>query len=425
MDGNKYEYGPTAKVPKDLAGWAQWSKLLDERSGLIRHAYTIIENREPITGDPLKRWLQGPAEARLNMLADDGSFAALKLSERARDLKKRMADAQANFTTTLVAKDLPKRRETKLLQRGEYNLPTGDPLQPGVVSVMGSLPQDSAKSRLGLAQWLTSRDHPLVARVLVNRIWQRLFGYGLVRTPEDFGLQGQQPTHPELLDWLAVQFKANGYRIKPLHRLIMKSAAYRRSSSVNASLFNSDPDNRYLTRFSRRRLTAEEIRDSLLVAGRNLDPSLGTSHPFPAEATWTFTQHNPFSAVYETNRRSAYLMVQRQRRHPFLALFDGADPNSSTAARQTTTVPTQALYFLNDPFFHDQAGRFADGVLKDANDDDTRIEQIFHRLFQRPPLQDERSLAKQFLQQHPDQSHERWKAYARVLLASNEFLYLD
>ncbi|MCB9921977.1 MAG: PSD1 domain-containing protein [Planctomycetaceae bacterium] len=306
----------------------------------------------------------------------------------------------------------------------------GDPEQLGEevprrwLSAFGAqaVSTDGGSGRRELADWVV--EHPLFARVMVNRIWQWHFGHGIVATPNDFGSRGEAPTHPELLDWLAAQFRAGGYRIKPIHRLIMNSAAYQRSSTTNTMHVESDPDNRWLSRFTRRRLTAEEIRDSLLAASGQLDLSVGEAHPFPPEASWTFTQHNPFNAIYETNRRSVFMMVQRQQRHPYLALFDGADPNSSTATRQTTTVPTQALYFLNAPFFHDQATALAE-LTEHQVEDATRTEFIFDRLFQRDPTTSEREATATFLANYPGTLHEKWSAYARVLMASSEFLYID
>jgi len=306
----------------------------------------------------------------------------------------------------------------------------GDPEKPGEVvprrwlNVFAgeSVPDDAGSGRRQLGDWIAR--HPLAARVLVNRVWQWHFGQGLVRTPNDFGARGERATHPELLDWLAAQFIARGHSLKALHRLIMHSAAYQRSSSIPAGAATIDPENRLLSYFPRRRLTAEEMRDSLLSVSGQLDPSPAEAHPFPPEATWTFTQHNPFNAVYETNRRSAYLMVQRQRRHPFLALFDGADPNASTPVRQTTTVPTQALYFLNDPFFHAQAG-FIAASLQQQPDAAARIHLAYRLLFQRSPDSVEQERASSFLLDYPAAPDEQWAAWIRVLLASNEFQHLD
>src|SRR5206468_9698451 len=168
----------------------------------------------------------------------------------------------------------------------------------------------------------------------------------------DFGARGKPPTHPELLDYLAAGFAESGWSIKAMHRLLLLSATYQLASANDERAAAADPSNELLWRFSRRRLDAEAIRDAMLLLGGNLDRSRGGPHPFPPVASWGFTQHNPFFAVYETNRRSVYLMNQRLRRHPFLALFDGPDPNASTPRRTETTVPTQALFLMNDPFVH-------------------------------------------------------------------------
>ena len=256
---------------------------------------------------------------------------------------------------------------------------------------------------------------------MVNRVWEWHFGRGLVNSSNDFGSRGEAPSHPELLDRLAAEFVRSGSSVKHLHRLILSTAAWQRNC---ASASNSDPDNRWLAHFNRRRLTAEELRDSLLSVSGQLELSPAEGHPFPPEASWTFTQHTPFNAIYDTNRRSAYLMVQRQRRHPFLSLFDGADPNASTAARQTTTVPTQALYFINDPFFHGQADALG-GKVTALSDDDLRLTEMCQTVFQREPKPDERKRLLSFVDNYPGTSTDKWSALARVLLASNEFLYVE
>jgi hypothetical protein len=314
-------------------------------------------------------------------------------------------------------------KNARVQQRGDPEK-LGEEVPRRWLSVFGGdvVPSDAGSGRKQLGDWIAAQ--PLAARVMVNRIWQGHFGQSLVRSPNDFGSRGERPTHPELLDSLAAQFQASGYSIKAMHRLIMNTAVYQRGSGRSEELATHDADNRLLARYARRRLAAEEIRDSLLVAAGRLDFAPAEAHPFPPENTWKFTQHNPFNAVYETDKRSAYLMVQRQRRHPFLALFDGADPNASTPARQTTTVPTQALYFLNDPFFHAQAARFAETLLK-APDDAARIAAAYRTLFQREPNSTEREHALSFLDAYPAAETEKWTAYARVLLAGNELLHLD
>jgi hypothetical protein len=303
----------------------------------------------------------------------------------------------------------------------------GDPEKPGEevprrwLSILGgeTVPADAGSGRRELGDWIVQS--PLAARVMVNRIWEWHFGKGLVPSSNDFGSRGEKPTHPELLDWLAAKFVESGFSVKAMHRLILSSAAYQRASAAPAA---ADPDNRLLAHFPRRRLTAEEMRDSLLTASGQLDLTPAEAHPFPVEATWKFTQHNPFNAVYDTNKRSAYLMVQRQRRHPFLSLFDGADPNATTAARQTTTVPTQALYFINDPFFHAQADAMAKKLVS-LPDDDTRIIEAWRILFQRNPTAAETQRTKAFLASYPADHAEKWAAQVRVLMASNEFLHID
>ncbi len=314
-------------------------------------------------------------------------------------------------------------KNVRLHKRGDPEL-LGDEIPRRWLTVLGGdlVPELGGSGRKQLAYWIST--HPLAARVMVNRIWHWHFGRGLVATPNDFGSRGESPSHPDLLDWLAAQFQASGFRVKTMHRLIMNTEAYKRSSAVSETMANVDPDNQFLARYSRRRLAAEELRDTLLLVGGSLDYSPAQTHPFPAEETWKFTQHEPFSAVYDTNRRSVYLMVQRQRRHPYLDLFDAADPNSSTAVRQSTTVPTQALFFLNDPLFHSQAANFSQRILQ-LPDDNGRLSYAFQTLYQREPTEKEHVLARRFLQRYPGDLNERWAGYSRVLMSSNEFVYLD
>jgi hypothetical protein len=257
-----------------------------------------------------------------------------------------------------------------------------------------------------------------------------------VRTENDFGARGARPTHPALLDFLAARFVESGWSIKALHRLILHSQTYQQSSDVSAVAAQRDPQNSWLSHFGRRRLDAEEIRDSLLLLGGNLDRSFGGPHPFPPVQTWGFTQHAPFSADYETNHRSVYLMTQRIRRHPFLALFDGPDANVSTAHRDATTVPTQALFLMNDPFVHEQSSRFAERLIVAATDEDQRIASAFEQAFARPPDAEEREQSAQFLATYRRElapsgstadgvAKMSWAAFIRTLFARNEFLFID
>ena len=325
-------------------------------------------------------------------------------------------------------------------QRGESEKP-GALTNRRFLRVLGgdTLPADTNGSgRLELADWLTRSDNPLTARVMVNRIWQHHFGNGLVRTENDFGTRGRPPKHPQLLDWLAATFIENRWSIKTLHRMIMLSDIYQRSSGEHPEAAAADPDNKLLARFPRRRLDAESIRDAMLALSGQFDRSRGGPHPFPELTRASFTQHNPFRGRYATDRRSVYLMTARLKRGPLLALFDGADTNASTPKRSVTTVPTQALFMMNNPLVHRLSEGFAGRLLAGGQDDRSSIEMAFQMALARPPVQEETDEAVEFLGQYrqqlidagtgEDQDESQlkiWTALARSLFARNEFVYID
>lgn len=321
----------------------------------------------------------------------------------------------------------------------------GDPAKPaGVVgrrflTVLGGAtlaPQSHQSGRRELAGWIADRDNPLTARVMVNRLWLHHFGKGLVPTPNDFGRQGKPPTHPELLDWLAARFIDSGWSVKTMHRLIMLSRTYGLASRTSEDAVTRDIGNERLSSYPRRRLDAEAIRDTMLVLADNLDTSSAGGHPFPPMSEWKFTQHNPFKAVYDSRRRSLYLMTQRIQRHPYLAIFDGADPAASTPLRPTSTTPLQALYLLNDGFVHEQSRRFAERIACLPNDDSARLEAAYRLALGRPADSMELEGAKRFLSNvrgkyraggTPEDQVDAaaWQAMSRVLFRLNEFVYLD
>ncbi len=370
-----------------------------------------------------------------------GIFASTRYAFPGSEEKKRPRDfvplaAGSKELAYAVVEDKP--QNARIHKRGEPRTP-GDEVPRRFLEVMGgdALPKGTIGSgRLQLAQWLTRPENPLTARVMVNRIWQWHFGSGIVATENDFGARGKPPTHPELLDYLAVRFIESGWSIKAMHRLIMLSATYQLSSVTDLRTMSIDPDSELLWRFPRRRLDAEAIRDAMLHLGGNLDRSHGGPHPFPPVGQWGFTQHNPFAAVYETNRRSVYLMSQRLRRHPFLALFDGADTNASTPKRTTTTVPTQALFLMNDPFVHTQSEGMARRLLAAESREEDRLRLAYRLAYGREPNADETQRGLAFLDRYraalqaarvPAAQHDlmAWAAHARTLLASNEFLFVD
>jgi hypothetical protein len=293
--------------------------------------------------------------------------------------------------------------------------------------------RQTRSGRLELAQWLTSPANPLTARVMVNRIWQYHFGKGIVQTPSYFGKQGLPPTHPELLDFLAGHFAQNGWSVKAMHRLIMLSRTYQLASVAGAENVRIDPTNELLWKFPRRRLEAEAIRDSLLMVSNALDRTMPGPHPIPAQSSWNFSKASPFRQVYPTNGRSVYLIQQRLQKHPYLALFDGPDANASTASRLMSTTSIQALFMMNDPFVHELAAKFADRLCQAEREDTRRIERAHRLAFGRPPTPEESRLGESYLRQvhkeldlPPDkQERAAWASYVRVLLSSNEFIFVD
>lgn len=341
--------------------------------------------------------------------------------------------------------------DVHIQKRGEPSQP-GDLVPRGLIASLGgtSLPAELPGSgRLQLAEWLTSPEHPLTARVMVNRLWQYHFGRGLVKTPNDFGVRGLPPTHPELLDHLATKFMQSGWSLKSMHRLIMLSRTYQLATEtetgsetgsdalaqqrVDPDLQTLDPVDLYV-HFQRRRLSAEEIRDSILQVSGQLDTSRGEGHPFPSPVSWGFSQHGPFIAVYDHNLRSVYLMTQRLKRHPFLALFDGSDPNASTADRLGTTVPTQALFFLNDAFVHAKAEAWATKLSTDGLSESQQIDLAWRQAFNRAATTEEQIMAAEYLAaareeltalNSNDLNQRALASWLRTLLGSNEFLHVD
>jgi hypothetical protein len=295
---------------------------------------------------------------------------------------------------------------------------------------------DGSSGRLELARWLTRPENPLTTRVMVNRIWQHHFGKGLVATPSNFGLRGNPPTHPELLDHLAAVFVESGWSVKAMHRLIVSSRTWQQSSAHRAASAAIDPANRWYWRQDRRRLDAEALRDTMLSIAGTLDPRRPGPHPFPPIAEWQWTQHSPFKAAYESRHRSVYLMTQRIQRHPYLALFDAPDANVSTDLRADSTVPLQALHLMNDPFVREQASAFARRVMEARGDDADRVWLACLTAWSRDPGPEEIERARRFLAEARDELRragvtgtemeaEAWAGYARVLLASSELFYVD
>jgi hypothetical protein len=319
----------------------------------------------------------------------------------------------------------------------------GDPGRGGeivprnAIAFLANRPLDipeGQSGRLQLARWLTQPNHPLFARVMVNRIWQHHFGNGIVATPSNFGASGASPTHPQLLDFLARKFVESGFRIKRMHRLILTSKTWQLASDTNEDNAEIDPDNNYYWRHDRRRLDAECIRDTMLSASGALDLNRPASHPFPPIEEWRWTQHKQFKDRYDSQHRSVYLMTQRIQRHPFLALFDGPDTNTTTATRTEATVTPQSLYLMNSVEMKRVAGDLGTRLMGVSADSRKRIEIAYQLCFARAARQSELKRDQAYIRAHlrevsstapDDAEREAWTSYSRLLLSSNEFFYLD
>ena len=289
--------------------------------------------------------------------------------------------------------------------------------------------------RLEFARWLTEPTHPLTSRVAVNRIWQGHFGEGLVRTPDNFGLLGDKPTHPALLDWLSQRFIAAGWSMKSLHREAMLSSAYQMQTTFNESAFLADPDNRLWWRRNRRRLEVEAIRDSLLAVSGRLENAMGgTLLPTPNRGYVTGTANN-YPQIYNANRRSVYLPVIRSALYELYQVFDFAEPSVLNGKRDSTTLATQALFMLNSSLVADQSRELTQQLLAQPNlDDAARIRQAYLTCYQREPLPSETSRCLEFLNRleaaqpeavPADRRSVAWRGLCRALFAANEFLFVE
>ncbi|MCB1086422.1 MAG: DUF1553 domain-containing protein, partial [Verrucomicrobiae bacterium] len=294
----------------------------------------------------------------------------------------------------------------------------------------------SSGRRIALAQWIANPDNPLTARVIMNRLWQHHFGRGICPSTNDLGGLGETPTHPELLEWLASELIREGWSLKAMHRLILNSRAYRMSSAPNEANFAKDPENKAFWRYNMRRLTAEEMRDSILAISGNLNrETFGpwVFPPLPQEVLATASRPGqawPVSKdTREHFRRSIYIHVKRSLRHPMMADFDQADTDSPCAVRFSTTVPTQALAMLNSEFINRQAGVLADRLSQFSRDPQEQVKEGLTLALQRDPSADEIRQCLNFMQGIQSQSRlddrVALERFALMTLNLNEFVFLD
>jgi len=322
-----------------------------------------------------------------------------KLKKRIAAIEKQQA---ASFPETMIMQDRAKPRATHVLHRGQYNEP-GEIVSAGVPTIFPAM-KENQSNRLGFAQWLMDPDHPLTARVAVNRYWQQLFGIGLVKTAEDFGIQGELPSHPKLLDWLALEFIRSGWDTKHMYSLLLNSATYRQTSHAGAAAYRNDPENRFLTRGPRMRLDAEEIRDSCLASSGLLVKKLGgrSVYPYQPKGLWMELNNRPgYSKEYQQGkgndlyRRSIYTFWKRTVPSPMLKTFDAPEREFCTTRRSRTNTPMQALALLNGPQFVEAARHLAERMLSEGGRTlNERITYGFRLVTARVPVQSELALLR-------------------------------
>jgi hypothetical protein len=436
---------PEAEVAKNReAVRAYRAKLRENREAIeavearVRPDLTPVEKEEWETETRRLPIVKARVPRRLTQEEFDGYAARVEEQEALR------RDTPPALDSALCVTEIgPTPRETFVLLRGNPHA-RGEPVEPGFPAVL-SPPEpkirpspygDGSGRRLALARWIASPDNPLTARVMVNRIWQYHFGRGLVRSSSDFGFQGDRPTHPELLDWLASQFVAREWRMKPLHRMIMLSSTYRMSSRANARALAKDPTNDLFWRFDMRRLQAEEVRDSILAVNGRLNLKMGGPGFFPTIPDEVLAGQSQPGANWgkstpeEQSRRSVYIFVKRSLITPILASFDGPETDLSCPIRFATTQPTQALGLLNSAFLHEEAKAFADYLRRTAGPDPAaQVKRALWRVAQRPPTTKE--IARGVRQIEALRRDEGLNAddalalFCVVALNLNEFMYLD
>jgi hypothetical protein len=395
---------------------AQFAKLADE----ARAAHETPAERRTVKQKELVE-----KTARLLVVSPQAVAAALSPADRTRrdellaEIRSHDDRKPPPLPVAMGLQDGPGTAKTYVLERGELGQ-RGDEVQPGFPAVLGS--HSNSARRAALAGWIASPDNPLTARVMVNRLWQHHFGRGLVGTPNDFGLRGERPSHPELLDWLASEFVARGWSLKSMHRLMLLSATYRQSASASQAARQVDPENRLLSHAQRVRLEGEVIRDSLLAVSGRLNQATGgpgVFPPVPAEAVQGTQGWKASAEPRDHVRRSVYVFARRNLRFPFLEAFDLPDSSLSCPKRERSTTATQALALLNAADVADAARALMERLTAEATTQEERVALAYRLALGRRPTATEMRLAGEFLLRSP------LGELCRVLVNLNEFVYLD
>jgi mono/diheme cytochrome c family protein len=415
---------------------AEFEKYLDERSAPAVAWLAALDGKGKTKLGGTAREALGVPWTDLTLTQKRAVFTAYPQAEqefKSRNQKLTTLERRApKRVTTLVMTELKKPRDSVIFIKGDFTRP-GDRVTPGTPAILPPIAVENP-NRLDLARWLFVPDHPLTARVMVNRIWQQYFGRGLVETENDFGTQGIAPSHPELLDFLATEFVAQKWSMKALHRLIVTSATYRQSSHVRPDLHVVDPVNKLLAHQTRLRLDAEIVRDVALAASGLLAPQLGGPPVFPPQPDGVMNlgqSSRPWTASTgaDRHRRGLYTHYWRATPHPAVAVFDAADSFSACTRRLRSNTPLQALTLLNDQQFFEFAGALAQRVLREGGSDDpARLDYAFRLCVARSPNANERTRLLALLAQlrTPTASdpaatdQEAWTTIARVLLNLDE-----
>ncbi len=419
--------------------------VVEERRRLDREANALEKELKGYIADIISNWESTPNSG----LPDDiGAILKKNGDDRGKDEIKKLnayileQDAHAqeqrkaidnirasrpDLDKSMVLRARSEARETHFLNMGDYTNP-GHVVTPGVPAALHPLRNTENPNRLDLANWIVDTENPLTARVTVNRMWQHLFGRGIVETENDFGTQGARPTHPELLDWLAVEFVENGWDTKAVIRAIATSATYRQASEVRPDLEMTDADNRLLARQSRVRLDAEIIRDSGLAVAQLLDTTIGGPSVFPPQPDGVMKLGQQSRAWNVSDggdqyRRGIYTYFWRATPYPALMVFDAPDATTACTRRNRSNTPLQALTLLNDAAFVDMAGALAERIAKtDAASDRDRIYLAFNWCVGRDPKPEEYAILTGLLPKSDSASSERWTLLARTMLNLDEFI---
>ncbi len=391
--------------------------------------------------EPLRKLLYDPKGPFALPSKPESYYAAATSAEFAR-LRDELAALEKSFTplpeAMAAAEGSPQNLRVHL--RGSH-LTLGDEVPRRFPSVLAGEDQpavgDKESGRRQLADWLARPDHPLTSRVMVNRIWRWHFGEGIVRSTDNFGKLGERPTNPQLLDWLACRFVANGWSIKSMHRLMLLSATYQMSTRYDARAASADPENRLLWRMNRRRLDAEEVRDAILAVSGQLDLAMGNSLLDSGNRAYVKGYPNSVYDKYEFRRRSVYLPVLRSMLYDVFQAFDFCDPSTANGERATTTVAPQALFMLNSKLVADETRHLANDVLANSGVDDLgRVRVLYERVLGRPASDAETARSVDFVRRYEsaldgekltagDRRGRAWQALCRTIVASNEFIYVE